>query len=561
MTTDAIRSLRASLTAVAISAPLLAASCGPPGQAPGAERLAILNAKVWTGDPAPPRAQAMLIEGDHIVAVGPNEVIRPQVEGATVIDLGGKLVVPGFIDSHVHFLDGGFRLASVKLRDASSREMFTARVREFAESVPDGTWITGGDWDHHQWDGTLPSRDWIDDVTPSNPVWIHRLDGHMALANSLALEVAGITGETPAVEDGTIVKNALGEPTGILKDNAMRLVDAVVPPPDDEAKATALGAAMNYVARQGVSSVHHMGTFEELEAFQSAHDSGGLTTRVYAAVPLSEWKRLGDLVASRGRGDEWLRIGMLKGFVDGSLGSHTAAFHAPYDDTPGDRGLLVNTEDDLYEWSSGADRASLHVAVHAIGDRTNALLLDIYQCVVRENGPRDRRFRIEHAQHFDADDIDSFPELGIIASMQPYHAIDDGRWAEDLIGPVRIRTTYAFRSLLDTGAHLAFGSDWYVAPPTPIEGIYAAVTRRTLDEKNPDGWVPEQRITVEEALGAYTSAAAYASFEEDRKGMLKAGFLADFAVIEGDLFTMPTEEIRHAKVVMTVVGGAIVYRE
>jgi predicted amidohydrolase YtcJ len=321
-----------------------------------------------------------------------------------------------------------------------------------------------------------------------------------------------------------------GEPTGLLKDNAMALVDRVVPEPSDEMRDRALAAAMEYVAEQGVTSVHNMGGWADLETFARARRADALETRIYSVVPLADWERLRDVVAPRdhggseGRGDEWLRIGGLKGFVDGSLGSHTAAFHEPFDDAPGDRGLLVNTPEDLYAWIAGADKAGLHVMVHAIGDRANGLLLDIFERVAGENGARDRRFRIEHAQHLAAADIPRFAALSVIPSMQPYHAIDDGRWAEKYIGG-RIRTTYAFRSLIDAGASLAFGSDWFVAPPTPLEGIYAAVTRRTLDDRHPGGWVPEEKLTVEEALRAYTAGAAYASFDEDRKGVLAAGRL------------------------------------
>jgi predicted amidohydrolase YtcJ len=306
--------------------------------------------------------------------------------------------------------------------------------------------------------------------------------------------------------------------------------------------------------------VHTMGTWEDLDTFARARKANALTTRIYAAVPLASWERLTVAVekntygGSDRRGDGWLRVGGLKGFVDGSLGSHTAAFHDPFDDAPKDRGLLVNTEENLYRWISGADKAGLHVMVHAIGDRANGLLLDIYERVGRENGPRDRRFRIEHAQHLAAPDIARFGKLGVIPSMQPYHAIDDGRWAEQYIGG-RIRTTYAFRSLLGSGATLAFGSDWFVAPPTPLEGIYAAVTRRTLDGKHPGGWVPEEKISVEDALRAYTAGAAYASFDEARKGTLTAGRLADFVMLDRNILEIAPEEIREARVVLTVVGG------
>jgi predicted amidohydrolase YtcJ len=255
-----------------------------------------------------------------------------------------------------------------------------------------------------------------------------------------------------------------------------------------------------------------------------------------------------------------LRIGALKGFVDGSLGSHTAAFHEPFTDDPKNRGLFVNTEEDLYAWISGADRSGLHVAVHAIGDRAIATLLDVYERTMTENGARDRRFRIEHAQHLAPADIPRFARLGVIASMQPYHAIDDGRWADRVIGSERAKGAYAFRSLLDAKAQVAFGSDWFVAPPTPLEGIYAAVTRRTLDDRNPDGWVPEQKITVEEALAAYTRAGAYASFEEAAKGTIAEGMLADLTVIDRDLRAIPAPEIRDARVIRTIVAGRTVFR-
>jgi hypothetical protein len=302
-----------------------------------------------------------------------------------------------------------------------------------------------------------------------------------------------------------------------------------------------------------------MGTWNDLEVFRRARKDGRLRTRIRAAVPLSTWERLAQTVTRDGRGDDWLSTGCLKAFVDGSLGSHTAAFLEPFTDAPKDTGLLVNTPEDLYRWTSGATRAGLQVMVHAIGDRAIRLQLDIFERVLKEQHPADPRFRIEHAQHIAPADLARFGELGVIASMQPYHAIDDGRWAEKEIGPERAKTTYAFRSLLDTHARLAFGSDWGVAPPTPLEGIYAAVTRRTLDDKNPGGWVPAQKITVEEALRGYTSGAAYAEFAEKRKGSLEPGKLADFVVLERDLTRIPPPEIRDVKVVATVVDGEVVY--
>jgi predicted amidohydrolase YtcJ len=517
-----------------------------------------VNAKVWTGDSTRPWADAVAVNGDTIVAVGSSAEVR-KIGAARVVDAKGGLVTPGFIDAHVHFITGGFRLSSVQLRDARTPEEFTRRIRDFARTVPAGTWITGGDWDHELWGGTLPERSWIDSVTPDHPVWVNRLDGHMALANGAALRAAGVTSATRDVDGGAMVRAPGREPTGILKDNAQGLVDRVVPDPPAVLQDRALDTAMAYVAAQGVTSVHNMGSWSDLAIFERARTAGRLKTRIYAVVPLSTWERLHDTVQARGTGDEWLRIGGLKGFVDGSLGSHTAAMLEPFTDTPGDRGFFVNTPENLYAWTSGADKAGLHVMIHAIGDRAIRMLLDTYERVARENGPRDRRFRMEHAQHIAPADMPRFGSLGVIASMQPYHAIDDGRWADRVIGPERAKGTYAFRSLLDSNATLAFGSDWFVAPPTPLEGIYAAVTRRTIDDRNPGGWVPEQKITVEEALRAYTIGSAKASFDEARKGTLARGKLADLVLIDRDLTTISPESIRDARITMTVVGGRVVF--
>lgn len=543
-----------------LSTVLLTTSCGSAPVIQSPVTLAVVNARAWTGDPRRPWADAVAVAGERIVLVGSSAEVRKAAgPAATVVDARGMMLVPGFIDSHIHFIDGGFSLAAVQLRDARTPSEFIARIKAFAQSTPPGTWITEGNWDHELWGGELPRRDWIDSITPNIPVWVQRLDGHMGLANGAALRAAGITRATPDVDGGTIVRDGSGEPTGILKDNATGLIGRVIPPPTNQQLERALEAAMRFVAEQGVTSVHHMGTWDELAAFERAHHAGRLRTRIYAAVPLSTWPRLRDTVAARGRGDAWLKRGILKAYVDGSLGSHTAAFFEPFTDAPNDRGLLVSTPEDLYAWVSGADRAGLHVAVHAIGDRAINLILGIFERVARENGERDRRFRVEHAQHIAPPDIPRFATLGVIPSMQPYHAIDDGRWADRVIGTERSRTTYAFRSLLDARARLAFGSDWYVAPPTPLEGIYGAVTRRTIDEKQPGGWVPEQKIAVEDALRAYTLGAAYAEFSEHEKGTLERGKLADLVLIDRDLTRIPPETIRDARVMMTVVGGRVVF--
>jgi len=522
--------------------------------------LVVTNARVWTGDADNPWAEAVASRDGRIIAVGSDAEISVLIGAETeVISVPGSMLVPGLIDTHVHFIDGGSGLASVQLRDAATPEEFSKRISEYAATIKPGEWIMQGTWDHKNWGGELPNRDWIDAMTPDNPVWIIRLDGHMALANSLALRLAGVDADTPDIEGGTIVRDADGRPTGILKDNAMNFVYAALPDPSPAQLDREAAAAMRHVAGNGVTSVHDMAGFSSLATYRRAKANGTLTTRIYSVIPLSNWENLRDEIAKHGRGDEWLSIGGLKGFMDGSLGSHTAAFLEPFTDAPQDKGFLVSDLEQMRAWIIAADAAGLQVMVHAIGDSAIRDLLDLYLDAEDANGPRDRRFRIEHAQHIHPDDIERFAVQNVIAAMQPYHAIDDGRWAEKVIGPERAKTTYAFRSLIDSGAHVAFGSDWFVAPATPLEGIYAAVTRRTLDDANPYGWVPEQKVTVEQALRAYTTEAAYASFEEDIKGKLKPGMLADFVLLDRDLTKIVPETIRETQVLKTIVGGNIVF--
>ena len=528
--------------------------------------------RVWTGDSARPWAQAVAVAGDTIVAVGDSAGLATLAgPGTRVIRNGKAMVTPGFTDGHVHLLSGGFQLARVSLREASSPTEFTRRLKEHAAKVPPGEWITGGDWDHERWPGApLPDRSWIDSVTPNNPVFVNRLDGHMSLANTAALRLARIGRATRDVPGGTIVRDPrTGEPTGLLKDNARDLVERVKPIPSPAQSDSALVRAMRWAAAHGVTGVSTMsddpgtlsiaGSWRELAALKRAHQNGSMLTRVSIYVSLEAWRAMADTLRAQGPGDDWLRSAGVKGFVDGSLGSTTALFYEPYKDAPGSLGLLVTPEDSLRAWIGGADSAGLQVVVHAIGERANGLLLDIYDSVAKAHGSRDRRFRIEHAQHLRRQDITRLAHSGVIASMQPYHAIDDGRWAEKRIGPERIKTTYAFRSLLDNGAHLAFGSDWTVAPMDPILGIYAAVTRRTLDDKNPTGWIPDQKITVEEALRGYTAGSAYAVFAEGSRGKLAPGYLADLVLLDQDLTAIPPEAIEGVTVRATVVGGKVVF--
>lgn len=519
----------------------------------------ITNAVIWTGDESQPLAEAMAVSGDTIVAVGTNrEMMKFEGSNTVVTDLGGKFVAPGFIDSHVHFLQGGLNLTSVQLRDASTPEEFIIRIGKYAKTLKPGTWILGGDWDGKGWE-TLPEKGWIDSVTPDNPVFVSRLDGHMGLANSLALKLAGIGSKVNDIAGGTIVRDASGNLTGVFKDNAMDLIFRKIPPTSPEDTENALIAAMEYFVSNGVTSVQAVDASGYADAIARVRERGKLITRVYVMTPIHAWSTQRDKIALDGNGDHLVRTGGVKAFVDGSLGSHTAAFIEPYSDLKTDSGFFVNNEEDLYKWIYEADRAGLQAVIHAIGDRAINFLLDTYERIAIENGDRDRRFRIEHAQHIAPGDIERFAKLNVIASMQPYHAIDDGRWAEGYIGPERIKTTYAFRSLIDAGAVVAFGSDWPVAPATPLEGIYGAVTRRTLDDNNPDGWVPEEKITVEEALKAYTIDAAYSSFEEDIKGTLVPGKLADFVVLDRDITAIDPVEIWDMKVQQTWVGGKKVF--
>src|SRR5215207_5522202 len=525
--------------------------------------LIIVNANVRTMDSRAPNAEAVAVYGGRVLAVGSSKEIRKLAGKRTrVIDARGALLLPGFNDSHVHFLSGGFQLSSVDLRDAPTPQEFAERIRRFASKLPEGRWVVGGDWDHERWPGSpLPTRELIDSFTPNRAVFVSRLDGHMGLANSYALKLAGVTRETPDPPGGLIVRDPkTGEPTGILKDAAQSYVWKVAPASSFEEKLDAARAATAHAAAHGVTSVQDMSAGADVGVYQTLLERGELKTRVYAVSPLTAWERLGRVGVRRAFGSDMLRVGGLKAFADGSLGSTTALFFEPYLDAPETRGLGSGlAEGEMLKRVREADRAGLQVFIHAIGDRANDQILSIYEQVAREHGERDRRFRIEHAQHLRAGEIGAFARQHVVASMQPYHAIDDGRWAEKRIGPLRIKGTYAFRSLLDAGAHLAFGSDWTVAPLDPLLGVYAAVTRRTLDGKHPQGWVPEQKITVEEAVRAYTHGSAYAEFADTVKGTITPGKLADLVILSRDIFKIDPAEIEKVKVTTTIVDGRVVY--
>lgn len=522
----------------------------------------VVYGRVWTGDSTRRWASAVAIAGDRIALVGDSADAARRVGPNTQVLATKGMVAPGFADGHLHFVDGGFRLAAVDLRPAVSSEDFVRRLAAFAREKQPGEWITGGEWDHERWPGApLPRREWIDSVTPDNPVFVRRLDGHMGLANSAALRLAKIGRATRDIPGGVIVRDpGTGDPTGILKDGAMAPVYGVMPAAAAAPRDAALRRAMQHAASRGVTTVNHVSVpWPDLGAYLRARDGGTLTVRVALYFPLQDWRRVADTIAAIGRGDDLVWIAGVKGYVDGSVGSTTALFYRPYADDPSTSGVLVTPEDSLRRWVGAADSAGLQVVVHAIGERANGLVLDIYDSVARAHGARDRRFRIEHAQHLRRADIDRIARTGVVASMQPYHVADDGRWAEKRLGPERIKTSYAFRSLLDRGAHLSFGSDWTVAPMDPILGIHAAVTRRTWDGKHPGGWVPEEKITVGEALAAYTAGNAYAVFGEGRRGRLAPGYQADLVLLDRDLTRIPPETIDQARIEATIMGGRVVY--
>ena len=526
--------------------------------------LVLVSARIWTGDPGRPDASALAVRDGRIVAVGSDAEIR-RLRGPKTVVVEGKArrVVPGFIDCHTHMSMGGFNLLGIDLRHTKDPADFTRRLAAFAKTRPAGLWMTDGAWDHQVWaNPVLPTRAMLDPATGDRPACLSRTDGHMMVCNSVALKLANVTRATKDPPGGVVVRDVAGEPTGVLKDAAMDLVGAVRPPRTPAEVREALVTALRHAAENGVTSVQDLpGDARDLDVWEELRNEGKLTARVSYRPSLSQWEKARDRRAAM-KNDEWLRVGGVKGYMDGSLGSGTALFFQAYTDDPTTSGVYASEAiplEKLEERVAAADAAGLPVEVHAIGDRANSEILDVFERVAKKNGPRDRRFRVEHAQHIRRQDIPRFAKLGVIASMQPYHAIDDGRWAEKRIGLERCRTTYAFRSLLDAGATVVFGSDWDVAPISPLAGIDAAVNRRTLDGRHPEGWIPEQRIRVEEALRAYTTGAAFAGFEEKEKGSLVPGRLADFVVLSDDPLSIPARQLDRIRVETTVVGGRVVY--
>jgi predicted amidohydrolase YtcJ len=548
-----------------LSAFVLLLSRPAESQSKPAADLIITNAKIWTVDKSLPIAQAVAVLQDRIVAVGSNaDVDLWRGPNTKVIDAAGKLLLPGFNDAHVHFVSGGEQLDNVQLNDVTNPQEFARRIGERAKITPKGEWVLGGDWDETKWNPPdMPTKEMIDAVTPDTPVFVSRYDGHMGLANSLALRRAGITAQTPDPPGGAIVHDAQGNPTGALKDAATDYMEKVIPPLSHDRRVKVVKRALAYAASVGVTSVQHMvASYADIAVYSELLQRGELTTRIYAAPLITNVDDQAKLGIGHAFGGPYLRIGALKAFADGSLGSGTAYFYEPFLNQGNNRGLL---SDEMHPISlmrdryMTADAAGLQICTHAIGDEGISTILDLYTDVVKAHGEADRRFRIEHAQHMAAKDFERFAQLHVIASVQPYQAIDDGRFAEGHIGHDRSSRTYAFRTFLDHGVRLAFGTDWDVAPLNPLLGVYAAVTRATLDDKNPNGWFPEQKLTVAEAVEAYTMGSAYAEFQEREKGSITAGKLADMVLLSDDIFTIAPARIRDVKVLKTIVGGKLVW--
>ena len=549
---------RSGLGAVAIAGALMAS---PAAAADCTPHLIIVNAKVHTVDREKPSAEAIAICGEVIGRVGRSADVRKLAGPATrVFDAGGRLVVPGFNDAHVHLLSGADEIVGVNLRPARSEVEMAEKLRAYAARLPKGRWIQGGYWDHEAWPSkALPTRRALDGATPDHPVFVQRLDGHMAVANSLAMRLAGVTRDARAPEGGTIIRDASGELTGVFKDNAMTLVSRVIPAdtlPETIEKAR---AALSHAASLGVTTIQDMTARPtELRAYQALRAAGELTARIYSIQNHGIEGLLSAGITS-GFGDDWLRVGGVKLFADGSMGSGTAAFFAPYNDEPGTSGLLLQSTVALEQAIFDADAAGFQVVVHAIGDRANAIVLDAVEKLNRERGKRDRRARIEHAQVVRDVDKKRFKPAGVIASIQPSHCIDDMRWAEKRIGRERSAVAYDFKSFVDAGAAIAFGTDWYVEPLDPMLGLYAAVTRQFPDGTPAGGWFPEERLTMQQAVEFYTLGAAYAEFAEQRKGSITEGKLADLVVLSRDIFEVAPREILETRPVLTVVGGKPVY--
>jgi predicted amidohydrolase YtcJ len=531
------------------------------------------NGKIFLADSAGTVVESMALRGGRVVYAGPqsglDSLVGPETEQT---ELGGRLVTPGFNDAHIHFASGGASLLAVELRGTTSLAEIERRVAAAAARAQPGEWIVGRGWDQTRLPASelgpegWPTNEILTRAAPRNPVLLSRVDGHTSWANREALRIAGVTRSTRAPAGGEIVRDRrTGEATGILKESAEMLVSRSVPDPTPAQVRRAIHAAQEMAARVGVTSVQTEVSPTDIQVYRELRAKDSLTVRVYGWRPLE----MSVIQEHRARGikaptgDEWVRVGMLKGYTDGTLGSRTAYMLEPFTDDPSTRGLPQYTVARLDSLVMAADAAGLQVILHAIGDAANRQVLDVFEQTARRNPAHPRRHRIEHAQVLDSRDIPRFRQLGVIASMQPTHATSDMRWAEARIGhPRAVEGAYSWRTLLDAGATVIFGTDFAVEPMAPVEGIYSAVTRQSREEPGtpPGGWLPEQRVTRAEAIRLYTAASAYGEWEEGRKGTLRPGMLADFVVWSADLLTIPADEILKAEPTMTVVGGRAVFR-
>jgi predicted amidohydrolase YtcJ len=537
---------------------------GPTAVDPTAD-LVLIHGNFFTLDREHPSAEALAISGQLIVSAGSDNDIRKWIGPKThVVDLGGRFATAGFNDAHVHLGEAGLAKLAVKFNNVRSLAELQGRIQAALPNYPPGEWMTGEGWDHTLWpEQKFPARQDLDAVSKDRPMLFYRVDGHVAVANSLALEEAHITRETADPPGGHVVKDAVtGKPTGMLEeDSAMNLVRTLVPAPSAEKRRRGIEMALEDASRNGVTSAQDFSSWADFRIYEELKRAGQLKVRITEWLPFElPLDQLEKYRSEGGTSDSWLKTGALKGFMDGSLGSRTASLLAPYSDDPSTSGLLRMEPEDVKRLGIERDRAGFQIAFHAIGDRANRLALDAYEAIENTNAPRDRRDRVEHAQVLAHEDISRFAKLKVIASMQPSHILSDVRWAEQRIGPARAKGAYAWHSLAEQGTRLAFGTDYPIEPINPMRGLYACVARKTPEGEPKGGWEPQERIPVEDCLRDYTAGSAYAEFEENKKGELKPGLFADIAVLSEDVTRCSPEAILKTTVIMTIAGGKITYQ-
>ncbi|MCX8481233.1 MAG: amidohydrolase, partial [Sediminibacterium sp.] len=485
------------------------------------------NAQIWTGDTNNPSATIIAIKGNKIMYIGNDE---KAFNAKQKIDLQNKMIVPGFMDNHTHFLLGGYSLSNLQLKNRHSKQDFIEAIKMYCLKNKNNNWITGGDWNNENWGGEMPNKSWIDSVSGEHPICITRYDGHLVLANSKALQIAQINNQTISPKGGQISKDVQHNLTGILKDEAMNLITKKIPLPLPNELSEYLKNATEYALSNGVTQIVDMGYYNgwnELQTYLDAYKKNQLKLRIYSVIPLQDWKQLAKYVAIHGRGDDNLKWGGLKGFVDGSLGSSTAWFYQPYKDNQHTKGINITDTINIKNWVTSADSAGLQIFMHAIGDKANDFILETFNYAAIKNKTKESRHRIEHAQHLNNALVEKFKKYTVIPSMQPYHLFDDGSFAFKRLEEKRLNGMYMIKSLLENNIPICFGSDWTVAPINPLLGMYAAVTRETSDGKNKNGWISAQKISVEQALKCYTTNNAFSIFLENKTGKLKVGMYAD----------------------------------